>query len=150
MSAPFDFYKASLELWSKISKDVQAGSQQWLEEAARLANEDMKQTNEQLQQLVKDQNWVALAGLPQEAAWRTYTHQLAAWQTVVQELAQHQPDFNTGIQKTVSGWQEDALKSFNQAFGAFQQPELVQKFFQPLTAAADAAKAAESKAKKGD
>ena len=41
MTAPFDFYKSSLELWAKTTKDLQTGSQQWLDEVIKTANADL-------------------------------------------------------------------------------------------------------------
>ncbi|SHE57858.1 hypothetical protein SAMN02745117_00521 [Lampropedia hyalina DSM 16112] len=130
MTAPFDFYKSSLELWAKTTKDLQTGSQQWLDEVIKTANADLAQTNAELQQLVQEQNWAALASLPQQAAWRAYIHQVSAWQTAVQELAQQQPDFNTGIQKALEGWQTDSVKAVTDKFGELNNPAALQQYWQ--------------------
>lgn len=130
MTAPFDFYKSSLELWTKAAQEFQSNYQKLLEQAAQTANEDLAQTNAELQQLVQEHNWLALASLPQQAAWRAYVRQVSAWQAAVQNLAEQQPDLGSGIQKSLAGWQSDSAKAVVAAFGEWNNPAAVQKYWQ--------------------
>lgn len=140
MSTPFDFYKASLELWAEVTKDFQTGNQDWLGKALTTAHDDLTQTNSELQQLLQEQNWSALATLPQQAAWRSYVHQITLWQSAIAHLAQNQPDFSTGLQKTLSGWQGDSVRSFSEALSEISSPANLQKYWQPLFSSQAAAK----------
>lgn len=122
MTAPFDFYQASLQLWRQLASGVQAGNQQWLEQAAKVAQQDLSEAQLRMQELALQRNWLALASLPQELAWRASLHQLSAWQEAVQAASHQQPPLAEGVQGAALGWQQEAFKSLSQAWGAFGNP----------------------------
>ncbi|MQU09546.1 phasin family protein [Pseudomonas helleri] len=123
---PLNLFKANLELQLRINRLLQENSQRWLDIASRAGTESVAESNAELENLLKANNWQALATLPGESFWRQLQQRIGDAQASAQVAISAQTAFTTGLQQAIQGWQKanieavgggvDATLPFNDLF----------------------------------
>lgn len=142
---PLDLFKANLELHLRITRLAQENSQRWLEVASRAGNDGVAESSAEIENLLKAENWQALAALPTQAFWRQFQQRVGDTQTLVQAAVSNQTAFTQGLQQAVQEWQ----KAVNTAAGSADAIAPLQDLFKQWGAAWTTATDKEAAAKGG-
>lgn len=108
---PLNLYKANLELQVKIGKLIQEGGQQWLDFVYRLYGDGIAESNAEVEELLRTQDWQKLATLPAEAFWRQLQQRFGDSQAMAQIAVSAQTAFASGLQEAVRTWQKETAQA---------------------------------------
>lgn len=110
---PLNLYKANLELQLRLSRLVQETQKHWLELSAQGVAKGISESNAELEQLLKSQDWQTLAALPADAFWRQLQLRFSDNQALVQTAVSSQTSFAAGLQDTLQTWQKETLQALS-------------------------------------
>lgn len=138
---PLGLFKANLELQARINRLVQESGQQWLEFENRLLGDGIAESNAEIRELLKAEDWSALATLPAESFWRQIQQRFGDSQAAVQIAVTTQTAFVNGLQDSLQAWQKETTQALG-AGGTTAVPQAWndmyttwQRLFSPATSA---------------
>lgn len=108
---PLSLHKANLELQVKIGRLIQESGRQWLDFGNRLINDGIAESNAEVEELLRTQDWEKLATLPAESFWRQMQQRFGDSQAVAQLAVGAQTAFATGLQEAVRTWQKETAQA---------------------------------------
>lgn len=111
-------YKANLELYLRLGRLLQENSRRWLELGTRVLGDSISESGAEVEQLLKTQDWQALASLPGDIFWRQLQRRMGDNQTMAQLALSAQTAFASGLQDALKSWQETSAKTLGQTFDA--------------------------------
>ncbi|MFT4256237.1 MAG: phasin family protein [Pseudoxanthomonas sp.] len=112
---PLSLYKANLELQTRLGKLLQESSRQWIDYGYRLANGGIAESNAEIEELLRTQDWQKLATLPAESFWRQLQQRFGDSQALAQIAAAAQAEFAHGVQEAVQAWQKETAAAFGES-----------------------------------
>lgn len=108
---PLNLYKANAELQLRISKLVMENWKKWLELSSRAVDDGIAESQSKVEQLLKAQDWQALATMPAET-FRRLLQQRMGDSTVNNQIAANvQAHFAQGLQEAIQTWQQDTARA---------------------------------------
>jgi Phasin protein len=107
---PLNLYKANTEFQLRISKLVMENWKKWLELSSRAVDDGIAESQARVEQLLKAQDWTALATMPGEALWRLLQQRMGTGDINSQIAANVQAHFAQGLQEAVQIWQQDTAR----------------------------------------
>lgn len=108
---PLNLYKANLELQLRLTRLVQETQKNWLELGTQGTVKSIAETNSQLEQVLKTQDWQKLAALPADTFWRQLQSRFNDNQALVQIAVSSQTSFSAGLQDALQTWQKETLQA---------------------------------------
>ena len=111
MNLPLDLYKANLELQARLGKLFQEGGKQWLDYGYRLVNDGIAETDAEIEQVLRSEDWQKLATLPAESFWRQLQQRFGDSQAATQMAVTAQAGFVRGLQEAVQAWQKQTTEA---------------------------------------
>lgn len=135
-------YKANLEFYLRLGRLLQENSKRWMELGTRMLGDSIAEFSAEVEQLLKSQDWQALATLPGEIFWRQLQQRMGDDQTMAQLALNAQTAFARGLQDALKHWQEATAQAFGGIYDADTLRANFGDFLKPwkdLTAAAASA-----------
>jgi hypothetical protein len=108
---PLNLYKANTELQLRISRLVMENWKKWLEFSTRAVDDGIAESQAKVEQLLKAQDWQALATMPAETFWRLLQQRMGDSTVNNQIAAKVQAHFAQGLQEAVMAWQQDTARA---------------------------------------
>ena len=108
---PLNLYKANLELQARVTRLARQNGQQWLEWGNRLLDDGIADSDATVSDLLKAENWQALATLPADAFWRQLQQRFGDGQAAAQLAVGTQTAFVQGLQEAVQAWQRETAEA---------------------------------------
>lgn len=108
---PLNLHKANLELQLRLGRLLQENQRKWLELGSRALGESIAESSAELEQVLKTQDWQALATLPGETFWRQLQQRFGDSQAVTQIAVSAQTAFATGLQEALQAWQKETAQA---------------------------------------
>ncbi|RAO77194.1 phasin family protein [Dyella jiangningensis] len=108
---PLALYKANSELQLRISKLVMENWKKWLELSTRAMDDGIAESQARVEQLLKAQDWAALASMPAETFGRMLQQRLGDANVTNHIAASVQAHFAQGLQEAVQTWQKDTARA---------------------------------------
>lgn len=115
---PLSLYKANSELQLRINKLVMENWKKWLELSTRAMDDGIAESQARVEQLLKAQDWTALASMPAETFGRLLQQRLGDADVTSQIAASVQAHFAQGLQEAIQTWQKDTAR----ALGSLSDP----------------------------
>ena len=112
---PLALYHANAALQARIGSLIQDGGQHWLDFSQRLINDGLVESGAELQELMRSQDWQALASLPAEAFWRQLQQRFGDQQAATQIMVAAHTAFARGLQDAVQDWQRETVEALDAA-----------------------------------
>ncbi len=109
---PFEIYKTNLALQARIIKLLQANSSEWLEIGYHMAKDQLAESGNEIEALLKAGDWQKLAALTAESVSRTSQKHLVDDQALGQSILRTQTAFAQGLQEAIQTWQKEASALF--------------------------------------
>ncbi len=110
---PLNLHKANLELQLRLGRLLQENQRKWLELGSRSLGESIAESSAELEQVLKTQDWQALATLPGEAFWRQLQQRFGDSQAVTQIAVGAQTAFAAGLQDALQAWQKETTQALS-------------------------------------
>lgn len=111
ITLPMNLFKANLELYLRIGRLLQEYNRRWLEIASRASSDGIAESGAQIENLLKSNNWQALATLPSEAIWRQFQQRFGDVQATAQIAVSAQTAFTTDLQQAIHSWQKATIEA---------------------------------------
>ncbi len=108
---PLNLYKANTELQLRINKLVMENWKKWLEFSNRAVDDGIAESQSKVEQLLKAQDWSALATMPAETFWRLLQQRMGDSTLNNQIAANVQAHFAQGLQEAIQTWQQDSARA---------------------------------------
>ncbi|MEL1263798.1 phasin family protein [Pseudoxanthomonas putridarboris] len=108
---PLSLFKANIELQTRINRLAQQGGQQWLDLSNRLLGDGIAESNAEIEELLKTEDWQTLATLPAESFWRQLQQRFGDSQAAVQIAVSAQTAFANGLQEALRAWQKETAEA---------------------------------------
>lgn len=108
---PLNLYKANTELQLRINKLVMENWKKWLELSNRAVDDGIADSQSKVEQLLKAQDWQALAMMPAETFWRALQQRMGDSTVNNQIAANVQAHFAQGLQEAIQTWQQDTARA---------------------------------------
>ncbi|THF61704.1 hypothetical protein [Pseudothauera rhizosphaerae] len=129
---PLDLFKANLELQLRVSRLLLENGQRWLEAASRSGADSLAESGEEIENLLKTEDWQALATLTPQAFWTQIQQRIEGTQAAFQQrientravsevAAGNQAAFTEGLQQAAQDWQKTVTEAF-EGVGPVPQP----------------------------
>jgi post-segregation antitoxin (ccd killing protein) len=112
---PLNLHKANLELQLRLGRLLQENQRKWLELSSRAISEGIAESSAELEQVLKTQDWQALAALPGEAFWRQLQQRMGDSQALTQMAISAQTAFAAGLQEALQAWQKETAQALSGA-----------------------------------
>jgi Phasin protein len=109
---PLNLYKANTELQLRVSKLVMESWKKWLELSSRAVDDGIAESQARVEQLLKAQDWVALASMPGETFAHLLQQRMGDGDITNQIAANVQVRFAQGLQEAIQTWQQDTARAF--------------------------------------
>ncbi|WP_052773054.1 phasin family protein [Luteimonas sp. FCS-9] len=109
---PLQLLKANLELQLQIARLIQESGQQWADLANRAVGDGLAERDAEIRELLRAQDWQALATLPADAFWRQLQQRAGDSQELARIATSAQSTFASGLTRALQAWQQataDAL-----------------------------------------
>ncbi|HEY2623491.1 MAG TPA: phasin family protein [Dyella sp.] len=114
---PLNLYKANTEFQLRVSKLVMENWKKWLELSSRAVDDGISESTARVEQLLKAQDWTALASMPGETFWRLLQQRMGDTEVNKQIAANVQAHFAQGLQEAVMTWQKDTSQALGSVGG---------------------------------
>ena len=111
---PMSLYKANTEFQLRVNKLVMENWKKWLELSTRAMDDGIAEQQARVEQLIKAQDWAALASMPADAFWRQLQQRMGDASVTNQIAANVQAHFAQGLQDAVQTWQKDTARALGQ------------------------------------
>lgn len=111
---PLSLYKANSELQLRIGKLVMENWKKWLELSSRAMDDGIAESQNRVEQLLKAQDWTALATMPAETFGRLLQQRMGDADVTNHIAANVQAHFALGLQEAVQTWQKDTARALGQ------------------------------------
>jgi hypothetical protein len=108
---PLSLYKANTEFQLRVSKLVMENWKKWLELSSRAVDDGITESQARVEQLLKAQDWTALASMPGETFWRLLQQRAGDTEVTNQIAANVQAHFAQGLQEAIMTWQQDTSRA---------------------------------------
>ena len=108
---PLSLYKANTELQLRVNKLVMENWKKWLELSTRAMDDGIAEQQARVEQLIKAQDWAALASMPADTFWRQLQQRMGDASVSNQIAANVQAHFAKGLQDAVQTWQKDTARA---------------------------------------
>ena len=108
---PLSLYKANSELQLRINKLVMENWKKWLELSTRAMDDGIAESQARVEQLLRAQDWTALASMPAETFGRLLQQRLGDADVTNQIAASVQAHFAQGLQEAIQTWQKDTARA---------------------------------------
>ncbi len=108
---PLELYKANLELQARVNKLIQETGEQWLDLGHRLIGDGIAESNAEIEEVLKADDWQSLATLPAESFWRQVQQRFGDAQAVTQIAVVAQNTFASGLQDAIRTWQQETAQT---------------------------------------
>lgn len=108
---PLSLYKANTELQLRVNKLVMENWKKWLELSTRAMDDGIAEQPARVEQLIKAQDWAALASMPADTFWRQLQQRMGDASVTNQIAANVQAHFAKGLQDAVQTWQKDTASA---------------------------------------
>jgi len=108
---PLALYKANSELQLRISKLVMENWKKWLELSTRAMDDGIAESQARVEQLLKAQDWSALATMPAETFGRMLQQRMGDANVTNHIAASVQAHFAQGLQEAIQTWQKDTARA---------------------------------------
>lgn len=108
---PLHLLKANLELQLRVNRLLQETGHQWLDIASRASSEAIAESGAEIDDVLKAENWQALAALPAEVFWRQFQQRVGDAQAATQVAVGAQTAFAGGLQQAIQAWQKTAFEA---------------------------------------
>lgn len=108
---PLSLYKANSELQLRINKLVMENWKKWLELSSRAMDDGIAESQARVEQLLRAQDWTALASMPAETFGRMLQQRLGDADVTNQIAASVQAHFAQGLQEAIQTWQKDTARA---------------------------------------
>ena len=108
---PLSLYKANTEFQLRVSKLVMENWKKWLELSSRAVDDGISESQARVEQLLKAQDWTALASMPGETFWRLLQQRAGDTEVTNQIAANVQAHFAQGLQEAIMSWQQDTSRA---------------------------------------
>lgn len=108
---PLSLYKANTEFQLRVSKLVMENWKKWLELSSRAVDDGITESQARVEQLLKAQDWTALASMPGETFWRLLQQRAGDHEVTKQIAANVQAHFAQGLQEAIMTWQKDSTRA---------------------------------------
>lgn len=108
---PLSLYKANSELQLRINKLVMENWKKWLELSTRAMDDGIAESQARVEQLLRAQDWTALASMPAETFGRLLQQRLGDADVTNQIAASVQAHFAQGLQEAIQIWQKDTARA---------------------------------------
>lgn len=101
-----DLYKSNVELQLRLTRLMQESGHQWLEAVQRTSTENIAETTNEIESLMRTGNWQSLLTLPSESFWRLFQQRAGDVQLLNQIALKNQAAFTSGLQQALENWQK--------------------------------------------
>ncbi len=108
---PLSLYKANTEFQLRVSKLVMENWKKWLELSSHAVDDGITESQARVEQLLKAQDWTALASMPGETFWRLLQQRAGDTEVNNQIAANVQAHFAQGLQEAIMTWQKDTSRA---------------------------------------
>ncbi len=115
---PLSLYKANTEFQLRVNKLVMENWKKWLELSSCAVDDGIAESQARVEQLIKAQDWAALATLPADTFWRQLQQRTGDAHVTNQIAANVQAHFAQGLQEAIQTWQKDTAAALGGAGGA--------------------------------
>ncbi|MCD9007107.1 phasin family protein [Luteimonas sp. XNQY3] len=103
---PLRLIQANLELQLRIAALIQENGRQWSELAGRAVGDGRVEQDAELRDLLRTQDWQALAALPANAFWRQMQQRIGDGQELARVAVGAQNAFTDGLVDALRAWQD--------------------------------------------
>lgn len=104
---PLQLLKANLELQLQLAKLIQDSGQRWAELATRAVGDERAEHDAELRELLRANDWQALAALPADAFWRRMQQRIGDGQELARIAVGAQNAFAGGLAEALQAWHKE-------------------------------------------
>lgn len=104
---PLRLIRANLELQLRIAALIQDNGRQWTELAGRAVGDGRVEHDAELRDLLRTNDWPALAALPANAFWRQMQQRIGDGQELARIAVGAQNTFASGLVDALQAWQRE-------------------------------------------
>ena len=108
-------YKANSELQLRLGKLVMENWKKWLELSSRAVDDGIADSQARVEQLLRAQDWTALASMPAETFGRLLQQRMGDADVTNQIAVNVQAHFAQGLQEAIQTWQNETAKALGSA-----------------------------------